>query len=922
MWGTKGAEEGVRKERDRDRDMRAGKEPEAGSTGAGTARLLAFPTERRLRRTAETLLERLSGLVPFDAGLAFLGGSGGERLRLLAAWPEGLHSVLQDEMAGACLPATSQGFEGGENGPGASRYEGASDWERGSKEGASPLFLKLASRLGLHHFDVYDFSLGHGMLLYLLLGDRGEDRSVLRPQARVLDLARRTVENLGEEGPGESRSARYLRALVEVSRALSEETDTDALVHRVLGIVEELTGARLSYVMLVDPENRSRLRGVLVKVGEELVRLDPGMRNALYRKAQEKGLDPLIAAMEDCVSPGVVSEGTHLLVVPIRLEGELLGMMKCALPGQDLDETDLEFLRALASQLAAGIKISDHYRRLQEREEGLSGLNALLTSLSDCLFREEMLDYLAQGLGPVLGASEVILVKRPRAGGAGGSLSPVRWHNGPGSAWRRDRVLALMGTALGCRTVDDGEYASIPDDGWLHLRRQDLVRLMGGSGDPEELGMQEAFLFLVGQHGEEEVWCAALSHREGAFEGDRLRSLSGSLVGTVQSSFLRAAFYEEALNEESKLIAVFNAIQDAVLLVDGTGRLVAANQVADRLFGLRRRGLLGRTPGPEELFPDLHSFIFTPGGDEDSGRELVVPVDPPRYVRAYRSRARLPGGEEVGEVVVLRDVTDERELELVKDDFLACVSHELRTPLSVVLGYLEILTDNWERLDEESRRDAVRHTRRAAERLKGVIGDILDAARASRRELELRRSPLRVDLLAEEVTRQARVADGAHAYVFVRREGSCLAAADETKLRRALWNLLDNARKFSPPGSEITVTVGRRSDGVFLSVRDRGVGISPWHQPLVFRRFTQVDRGDARRSSGLGIGLYLVKEIVELHGGKVELESEPERGTVFTLVLPPGPIGNLGDGTGVETHEGVDGLTGTLVSPDKGIPRG
>lgn len=878
----------------RKRVMRTGKETDAGAQGAGVARLLAFPTDRGIRRTAKSLLERLSGLVPFDAGLAFLGERGEGRLRLLAAWT-----------ADGALPAFLEGYLASQEGPDPDGIDACSGSECCPSARPCPtglertsFFVELASQLGLRHFDIYDFPLGGGRTLFLLLGDRGEDRSGLRPQARVLDLARMAIEKMAAGEPEDARSGRYLRALIEVSHILSEETDTENLVFRVLGIIEEFTGARLSYVMLVDPGERSRLREVLVKLGDELVRLDPGMRNALYRKAREKGLDHLMAAMEECLAPGVVSEGVRQLVVPLRLEGELLGMMKCALPRREPDEVELEFIRALAAQLAAGIKISDHYRRLQEREEGLSGLNALLASLSDCLFREEMLDYLSQGVGPLLGASEVVMIKRSRPGDGPADLpAAARWWNGPGPSWRRDCVLALLG-----RVLEGAGAVRGCNQGWLHLRRRELMDLLGESQDPEELGVQEAILFFVGEYGHEEVWCAALSHREGTFCREHFRTLSGTLVGAVQSSFLKAAFYEEALNEESKLNAVFNAMQDAVLLVDGKGRLAAANQVADRLFDLRRRGLLGRKPEPDELFPELHGFIFDDRGKDEPSRDLVVPVDPPRYVRAYRSWATLPGSDEVGEVIVLRDVTEEREVELVKSDFLACVSHELRTPLSVVLGYLEILGDNWDRLDEASRIDAVRHTRRAAERLKGIIGDILDTAKVSRGELELRRSPLRLDALAEEVTRQAAVADAAHAYTFVRREGPFLAMADETKLRRALWNLLDNARKFSPAGSETTVTVGRRMDGVFVSVRDRGIGMSRWHQPLLFRRFSQVDRGDARRSQGLGIGLYLVKEIAELHGGKVELESEPERGSVFTLVIPPG----LEEGTGV--HAGASGL--------------
>ncbi len=870
-----GAENRTRKVRQRER---------MGTTAAGEGRVYAFPGDPRmhsLRRAALDLLERLSRLIPFDTGMVFLKEDPGVFL-YLGGYP------VEGEGCLTAAPSTHR-----------RRAERAT-----SASSAAPqdglLLIDFARRHGLRHFDVYDLPAGEAKAIYVVLGDRGESRGWMRSPEAVRDAARNSLASIVRECgmDGEPRSARHLRALMEVSRMLAEETDVGSLTGRVLDIVERFTGAKMAYVMLLDPRRPSRLRGLAVKLEGELVELDTGMRNALYRKAAEMGLENLMYAMEECVSPGLIREGTTFLEVPIRLEGELLGMIKCFLGEREPDEADLEFFRALAAQLAAGIKISDHYRRLKEREEGLSALNRVLSDLSECLFQEEMADYLARSLPSILGVEGMALL---RTGGKHGApLVFLRLRVDGEDPAQEDLTRSLLERVFAEARGHPGRRAA---DRWSLLSRKDLLEVAGNPEVLEEAGVQEVFLFPVVSSEEGELWCLVFSAREGGLDDDRFRSVADSLVEAVQSSFLRAAFYEEALNEEGKLTAVFNAMQDAVLVIDGEGRLLSANRVADRLFRFREKGTLGRRLEEGDLYPALYRFIFDPPEERKGGvsAEMTVPVEPPRYVRAYRSEVKLPAGEAVGEVVVVRDITEEKEVEVLKDDFLACVSHELRTPLSIILGYLEVLEDNWDRLDEATRRDSLRSTHRAAEKLRGVITDILDTARTVRRELVLNRSPVRLDALAEEMVRQAQVGDADHEYRFVRKPGSCLTLADETKIRRVLWNLLDNARKFSPPGTEVTVSAGRRSDGVFLSVRDQGVGISTWHLPVIFRRFAQVDHGDARRSQGLGIGLYLVAEVVELHGGKVEVRSEPGRGSVFTVVLP---VAEEGAGEGAADRDG------------------
>ena len=227
------------------------------------------------------------------------------------------------------------------------------------------------------------------------------------------------------------------------------------------------------------------------------------------------------------------------------------------------------------------------------------------------------------------------------------------------------------------------------------------------------------------------------------------------------------------------------------------------------------------------------------------------------------------------------------ETNRLKDVFLSTASHELKTPLTSVIAYAELLDDNENRLDGEQRTEFLRRLRGEAERLLGLIEDILDVSRIESGKLALRRvqiSLLDVVRTAVETTRAMAMKSNieiAESYPHEVPE----MAIDEVKLRQVVVNLLVNAIKFSPERSTVKVSVIREDDCARVEVSDSGPGIRPEDATHIFELFGQ-GMNEARRKDGLGIGLHLVKRITELHGGHVGVNSRPGEGSTFWLRLP------------------------------------
>ena len=272
------------------------------------------------------------------------------------------------------------------------------------------------------------------------------------------------------------------------------------------------------------------------------------------------------------------------------------------------------------------------------------------------------------------------------------------------------------------------------------------------------------------------------------------------------------------------------------------------------------------------------------GGRVGSVAGLTLALARPRPAVIHLGSARTNDG---GWVFYLRDVTRETEVDRMKSEFLATAAHELRTPMVSVHGFTELLLNR--PVPEGQRRDMLETIHRQSKLLINMVNEMLDLARIEARQgKDLKREPCRLGVLVEQAAAPFSQPGGAERLRLRLAHADTLLHVDAEKTLRAFTNVLSNAFKYTPDGGVVTVDTldGTLQDApaVGLRVTDRGIGMTPTQKARVFERFYRAD--PSGNIPGTGLGMSLVKEIVELHGGRVEVESETGRGTTVTLWLP------------------------------------
>jgi two-component system phosphate regulon sensor histidine kinase PhoR len=284
-----------------------------------------------------------------------------------------------------------------------------------------------------------------------------------------------------------------------------------------------------------------------------------------------------------------------------------------------------------------------------------------------------------------------------------------------------------------------------------------------------------------------------------------------------------------------------------------------------------------------ELFAQIVQALE---GHAPGGVEFVLARDPSR---TCVSRAAPAGGPDGGAVLVLHDISDLRRADRVRRDFVANVSHELRTPLTAIRGYVEALLDDPPGEAEQRRflEIIARHT----SRMERLVKDLLRLARLDAGQEVPELAPCELGTILEGVLHElsGRISDRrAEVAVAISPDARTLVS-DPAKLHDVLRNLVDNAVSYAPEGGHVRVEAAREGDTIVLRVLDDGPGIPATDLTRVFERFYRVDKSRARAPGGTGIGLAIVKHLVELLGGRVTAATRPEGGAVFTVVVPQPP---------------------------------
>ncbi|MHC4992219.1 MAG: sensor histidine kinase [Planctomycetota bacterium] len=336
--------------------------------------------------------------------------------------------------------------------------------------------------------------------------------------------------------------------------------------------------------------------------------------------------------------------------------------------------------------------------------------------------------------------------------------------------------------------------------------------------------------------------------------------------------------------------AILQSMSNGVIALDLQQRILSMNQAAEEILSVDSSTARGRLLQAVVREPPLNRFVEHALGDPDEHTdEFALESDTARRIQVISEPLHRSRDEHSGLLLVLNDVTDLRRLESLRSDFASNVSHELRTPITNIKGYVETLLDGG--LDEPGQAERfLRVIKENGDRLAAIIDDILALTRLEEPQARVRleRESTALHTLIQGGARQFATAAAAKDIAIECRVPSDLVASVHPQLlEQAIGNLLSNAINYSPPGTTVAIK-GRAADEDQLEIEiiDEGPGIAAEHLPRLFERFYRVDRARSRELGGTGLGLAIVKHVALVHGGRVEVESEVGRGSVFRLVLP------------------------------------
>jgi PAS domain S-box-containing protein len=572
---------------------------------------------------------------------------------------------------------------------------------------------------------------------------------------------------------------------------------------------------------------------------------------------------------------------------------------------QGSDASDIDVVEVSADDPEPRLMRLDRYRiAISAPLDRRGGIFSVISGPLTPLFGTEEIRWFAQYVATVstaldrarllseIRASEQSLVEAQTLAHVGSWRTDLRTGT---RTWTREQYAIFGLDADAPPPDDDAIYALIhpADRDWVRAASDEMLR----TNEPLTIDYR-----IVPRAGDTR-WVQARAR----IETDATTGEQVAVIGTVQD--ITEPKHRES--REALLGAIVRSSDDSIIAVDREGLITTWNAGAEHLYGWTG----------EEAIGSPYARLWPPDRQQEGNRirDRVLAGESIEHYQTRRMRkdgslvdvsfTASPIRDELGQVIgvssISRDIGPQRRVEealrqalehertaaerlreadKLKDEFLATVSHELRTPLALIVGFADVLGGSWWTMDDDKRLDLVRRIDNAAASMTQLIEQLLDFSRLQAGRVRLAPRLVELRRSVEDVVSKLPEVGAAHE-IAIDIPADVQVEADPQGLERILGNLLSNAAKFSPHGSEIAVSAQDGDGIVRVSVRDRGVGISSTELPLVFERFYQVATATSSHK-GSGLGLAIAKRYVELSGGSIWAESSPGRGSTFSFTLP------------------------------------
>ncbi len=389
-----------------------------------------------------------------------------------------------------------------------------------------------------------------------------------------------------------------------------------------------------------------------------------------------------------------------------------------------------------------------------------------------------------------------------------------------------------------------------------------------------------------------------LNKRGGSpFTPEDLRLLS-VMSRQVTAVIADAQVYLQLTEEKEQLQATLQSMGSGVLMIESTGHISLLNPAARALLDLPAEGTDGaHFEDAIKNEPLVNLLREATLNGKESGVELEVELGEDHEPRVYQAQTAFVRGEKagvpttLGVVVIFNDITEIRNVERMKTQFVSTVSHELRTPLTSIKGFISTLLQDTEGyFDNDTRVEFYSIIDNECDRLRRLIDDLLNVSRIeSGRALQMNWSLFDPIVGIERVMQAQRSYTDRHELLLDYSGQLIELLGDADKFDQILTNLLSNAIKYSPKGGKVAVHVEKDEHDLTVAISDQGMGIAPEKLDKVWQKFERVDNRDTRQAGGTGIGLFLVKHLVDRHEGTIDVSSVLGRGSTFTIHLPLRP---------------------------------